>query len=209
DGVGYSDHDRFRGYVPVYCRSGLQPPCLRFAAAITGRHARLGTRLLARLCRDRHLRRLSCTHLQGTTRTDPDGPNSGIRFLPRVFDGETHLWPGVEVSRLREPVCSEAMRPFPREPVFLAAAPKRAIPHPYHVAMERSDRRAVRGNRVISEVASDDLPQPTSLFGYRLMHALAQLLLDLGELRPHAVAPGLTLYDELTSMRLAADEDKA
>src|SRR5712692_7738541 len=49
DRVGYSDHDRFRGYFPVHCRSGLQPPCLRFAAAVTGRHARLGTRLLASL----------------------------------------------------------------------------------------------------------------------------------------------------------------
>jgi hypothetical protein len=75
DRVGYSDHDRFRGYVPVHCRSGLQPPCLRFAAAVTGRHARLGTRLLARLCRGRHFRRLSSTRLQGATRTDPDGPN--------------------------------------------------------------------------------------------------------------------------------------
>ena len=34
-------------------------------------HARLGTRLLATLYRDRHFRRLSCTHFQGTTRTDP------------------------------------------------------------------------------------------------------------------------------------------
>src|SRR6201987_2377477 len=48
-------------------RSGLQPPCLRFAAAVTGHHARLGTRLLARLCRGRHLRRLSSTRLQGAT----------------------------------------------------------------------------------------------------------------------------------------------
>ena len=47
--------------------SGLQPPCLRFAAAVTGRHARLGTRLLARLCRDRHLRRQTSTRLQGAT----------------------------------------------------------------------------------------------------------------------------------------------
>ena len=54
------------------------------------------------------------------------------------------------------------MRPFPREPVFLAASPKRAIPEPYHVAKERSDRRAVRGNRVIGEATSDDLPQSTS-----------------------------------------------
>ena len=65
DRVGYSDHVRFRGYLPVHWCSGLQPPCLRFAAAVTGRHARLGTRLLARLCRGRHLRRLSSTRLQG------------------------------------------------------------------------------------------------------------------------------------------------
>src|ERR1700675_3362607 len=71
DRVDYSDHVRFRGYVPVHCCSGLQPPCLRFATAVTGRHARLGSRLLARLYRGRHLRRLSSTRLQGATRTDP------------------------------------------------------------------------------------------------------------------------------------------
>ena len=54
--------------------SGLQPPCLRFAAAVTGRHARIGSRLLARLCRGRHLRRQTSTRLQGATRTDPDCP---------------------------------------------------------------------------------------------------------------------------------------
>src|SRR5882672_9239406 len=61
--------------------SGLQPPCLRFAAAVTGRHARLGSRLLARLCRGRHRRRQTSTRLQGATRTDPYGPNSGIRLV--------------------------------------------------------------------------------------------------------------------------------
>jgi hypothetical protein len=33
--------------------SGLQFPCLHFATAVTGRHARLGSQLLARLCRGR------------------------------------------------------------------------------------------------------------------------------------------------------------
>lgn len=75
DRVSYSDHDRFRGYVPVHCRSGLQPPCLRFATAVTGRHARLGSRLLARLYRGRHRRRQTSTRLQGATRTDP-----GVRY---------------------------------------------------------------------------------------------------------------------------------
>src|SRR4030081_1181370 len=73
--------------------SGLQPPCLRFATAVTGRHARLGSRLLARLCRGRHRRRQTSTRLQGATRTDPDGTDSSIRFLPRVFDGEPLLLP--------------------------------------------------------------------------------------------------------------------
>ena len=50
DKVGDSDHDRFRGYVSVHFRSGLHPPCLRFAVAVAGHHARLGTRLLVRLC---------------------------------------------------------------------------------------------------------------------------------------------------------------
>jgi len=72
DRVGYSDHVRFRGYLPVHWCSGLQPPCLRFAAAVTGRRARLGTRLLARLCRRRHLRRLRSTRLQGATLIEPD-----------------------------------------------------------------------------------------------------------------------------------------
>ena len=82
DRVGYSDHVRFRGYHPVHWCSGLQPPCLRFAAAVAGRHARLGTRLLARLCRRRHLRRLSSTRLQGATLIEPDWRLARIR-LPK------------------------------------------------------------------------------------------------------------------------------
>jgi hypothetical protein len=60
--------------VQIYCTTlfgswftALQAP----AASGTGRRPRLGTRPLARLCRGRHLRRLSSTRLQGATRTDP------------------------------------------------------------------------------------------------------------------------------------------
>ncbi len=73
DRVGYFDHDRFRGYLAVHCCSGLQPPGLRFAMAVTGHHARLGSRLRARLCRGLHFRRLDYKSFQGTTSTDPDG----------------------------------------------------------------------------------------------------------------------------------------
>ena len=67
DKVGAFHHDRFRGYVSVHFRSGLHPPCLRFAVAVAGHHARLGTRLLVRLCRGRHRRRLNSMRLQGAT----------------------------------------------------------------------------------------------------------------------------------------------
>src|ERR1700681_4271566 len=67
DKVGAFHHDRFRGYVPVHFRSGLHPPCLRFAMAVTGHHARLGTRLLATLYRGRHLGRLNSMSFQGAT----------------------------------------------------------------------------------------------------------------------------------------------
>ena len=115
----------------------------------------------------------------------------------------------MKVAGLREPVVGQSRHPFPREPVFLTAPPKRAMPEPYHVAAECADTRAVRGNRVIGKVAPDDLSQPTSLLGYRLMHALTQLLLDLLEFRLHAVAPALSMYEELAPERLSADEEKA
>src|SRR5947207_14331717 len=67
DKVGAFHHDRFRGYVSVHFRSCLHPPCLRFAVAVAGHHARLGTRLLVRLCRDRHHMRLNSMRLQGAT----------------------------------------------------------------------------------------------------------------------------------------------
>ena len=67
DKVGAFHHDRFRGYVSVQFRSGLHPPCLRFAVAVTGHHARLGTRLRAKLCRGHYFKRLNSTSFQGTT----------------------------------------------------------------------------------------------------------------------------------------------
>src|SRR5258706_1744079 len=89
DKVGAFHHDRFRGYVSLHFRSGLPPPCLRFAVAVAGHHARLGTRLLVRLCRGRHHRRLNSMRLQGATRTEPYVQLSCIRLPPRMFDG----WP--------------------------------------------------------------------------------------------------------------------
>ena len=72
DWVGNFDHVRFRGYLSVHFRFGLQSSCLRFAVDVTAHHARLGTWLLARLCQGSHLRPLNFMRLQGATPTPPD-----------------------------------------------------------------------------------------------------------------------------------------
>src|SRR4051812_44701981 len=95
---------RSRSISGLYSRSlhsGLQPPCLRFATAVTGRHARLGSRLLARLCRGRHLRRQTSTRLQGATPTPPY-----IRVRIRRFVG---LLDRLDVDRGKTEVLEESI----------------------------------------------------------------------------------------------------
>jgi len=72
DWVGNFDHVRFRGYLSVHFRFGLQSSCLRFAVDVTAHHARLGTWLLARLYQGSHLRPLNFMRLQGATLPEPD-----------------------------------------------------------------------------------------------------------------------------------------
>jgi hypothetical protein len=80
DRVGYSDHVRFRGYFPVHCIPAYNLPVYASQWPLPEHHARLGTRLLARLCRGRHRRRQTSTRLQGATLIKPDVPISGIRL---------------------------------------------------------------------------------------------------------------------------------
>lgn len=67
DRVGYSDHVRFRGYFPVHCIPAYHLPVYASQWPLPEHHARLGTRLLARLYRGRHRRRQTSTRLQGAT----------------------------------------------------------------------------------------------------------------------------------------------
>src|ERR1700757_1146930 len=113
-------------------RSGLQPPCLRFAAAVTGHHARLGTRLLARLCRRRHLRRLSSTRLQGATLIEPDVQISRIRLSDKTSRLRPRLAapPRGQAYETVMPVeVREWIRPAPASPDLVLVAQPPAQPH--------------------------------------------------------------------------------
>ena len=85
DRVGYSDHVRFRGYFPVHCIPAYNLPVYASQWPLPEHHARLGTRLLARLCRGRHRRRQTSTRLQGATLIEPDMRISRIRLSDKDF----------------------------------------------------------------------------------------------------------------------------
>ena len=102
----------------------------------------------------------------------------------------------MKVSRCREPLVGQLSHPFPCETSPLTAAPQRAKPELGHIVPEGTHLPLVRWNGMIGEVALDDLAQPFPLLGDRLVHAPSQLLLDLPEPRPHAVATRVALYLE-------------
>ena len=57
----------FGAIFPFTCVPAYSFPAYASQRAVTGRHARLGTRLLARPCRGCHFRRLCLTSFQGAT----------------------------------------------------------------------------------------------------------------------------------------------
>src|SRR5207344_2827783 len=79
--------------------------------------------------------------LPAAPRTDPYGPNSGIRLLPRVSDGKALLRPWMKDFRLGKPVISDLFDTLPGDPTSLAASRQRAAPEVHHVMAECSDRR--------------------------------------------------------------------
>ena len=95
-----------------------------------------------------------------------------------------------------KPVVGDRRYTAPSHVVLLTASPQRSPPVIDDMVPERRQRPAVRWDRVVSEVARHDLPQPSSLIGNRLVPASLQLLLYLPELPPHAVAPGLPSEQE-------------
>src|ERR1700730_3842436 len=72
--------------------------------------------------------------------------------------------------------------------------------------VEDREGATIGRHRIVVEVAADDRSQPFPLEGDCLMSALSQFLLDFLELRPHAVASGLPMEQEVALERLATDE---
>ena len=81
---------------------------------------------------------------------------------------------------------SESARP--RDPMFLATASKSTPPEHKHPIPKHTQTREVSWYRVVVEVALDDRLEPFSSLRHRIVHALAELLLNLSQLGAHALA---------------------
>src|SRR5262245_17884329 len=112
-------------------------------------------------------------------------------------------------ARFREPSVYQPLHPFPVELSPLAASGEHPIPASGYLGPERHECPEVGRDRMVIEVASDDVPQPLPLNWDWLVHALRHSLGDHLELRPHAVASGLPFDLECTRARLPADEGEA
>src|SRR6185437_12360871 len=112
-------------------------------------------------------------------------------------------------ARLWEEIVRQLSDAHPPGSILLTAAPQRASPQIDDMEAEGNKRATIGRHRVVVEVPRNDLLQPSSLFRDRLMHAQPQLPFDLLKLRPHAVATGFPLDEELASSRFAANVGEA
>src|SRR5438876_11892694 len=95
---------------------------------------------------------------------------------------------GMERSRLRNPSLSQLEDARPGDPVFLTPTAKGTPPERKHPIPKHTQTREVSRYRVVVEVALDDRLEPLSGLGHGIMHALAELLLNLSQLSSHALA---------------------
>jgi len=83
----------------------------------------------------------------------------------------------------RQPAVDQAPHPVPEHSGFLTAPQERAMPEPTYLEPKRVQRRAVGRHSVITNVSTNDRPQPLAHFRDGVMHASFELGLHLAQLR--------------------------
>src|ERR1700674_4109408 len=97
----------------------------------------------------------------------------------------------MEYSRGREPSVSQSESTCPGERAFLAAAAKCSPPLPDEPLPEYAETVEVPRYRIVVEVSLHNRLEPLAGLAYRIVHPLAELLLDVPQLRHHAFADRL------------------
>jgi len=94
----------------------------------------------------------------------------------------------MERSRLRKPSLSQNEDVRPGDPALLAPTANGTPPERKHPIPKHAQTREVSWYRLVVEVALHDRLEPLTGLGHRIVHALAELLLNLSQLGSHALA---------------------
>ena len=115
----------------------------------------------------------------------------------RMGERKTHIRVRVLNFHLRQKIPEPLQKSFPRPAGALAPSPKAPQPHPQHLVSKRLHALLVARHCVVLGMSADHLRQPLRRLPGRLVHLLPQLLPNILQLRRHAFAYGLPVYDEL------------
>ena len=102
----------------------------------------------------------------------------------------------MERTRLRKPSLSKSESACPRDPAFLSPAAYSTPPERGHPIPKHSQAREVTWYRVVVEIALHDRLEPSSGLRHGIVHAPAELLLNLAQFGSHALADRGAPYHE-------------
>ena len=103
---------------------------------------------------------------------------------------------------MRKPAPGYREHAPPRHSTLLTAAAKNTPPHAEHPFPEHAEAVQIPGYRVVVEVALHDCAEPVASVRHGIVHARADLLLDLLQLCPHTLADRHTPYGKASGPSL-------
>src|SRR6202051_3052150 len=132
-----------------------------------------------------------------------------MRLLSRMMGGEAFRGIRVEHAWRRKPPLGNRGHALPRHPTLLTATAQNVPPHAKHPFPEHAEAVQIPGYCVVVEVALHNCAEPCAGIWHSVMHACAELLLDLLQLCPHTLADRHALHDKTSVPVFSADVREA
>src|ERR1700686_3121512 len=132
-----------------------------------------------------------------------------MRLLSRMVGGEAFRGIRVEHAWRRKPPLGNRGHALPRHPTLLTATAQNVPPHAKHPFPEHAEAVQISGYCVVVEVALHNCAEPCAGVRRSVVHAFAELLLDLLQLCPHTLADRHAPYGEASVPVFSADVRKA
>ena len=128
-----------------------------------------------------------------------------MRLLSRMIGGEALRGIRVEHAWRRKPPLGNRDHAFPRHPTLLAATAQNVPPHAKHPFPEHAEAVQIPGYCVVVEVALHNCAEPGAGVRRSVVHACAELLLNLLQLCPHTLADRHAFYAKTSIPVFSAD----